>query len=343
MGIKATYRIAYESSQHIFNHYLLRFFERTKSIRPMNIVNKIKDIFRIKYIVENAINSPEANIQQQIRDLKKSVVAERLKYLAINSTSPGISSDKLCDKEVVVSLTSYGQRIHEVWLTIESIMQGTIKPNRIILWLGDENKFKFIPIGLKRQQERGLEIRYCKDIRSYTKLIPSLKSFPEACIVTIDDDVMYEPDLLEHLVSSYLENPDVVSACRIHKMKKNQDNQLMPYMSWEHFSYFREPSFMNFLTGNGGVLYPPHCFNDEVFNEDVFLDICKYADDVWFQAMLIKNNVKVIKAFTHAANGQDYTSNGSENESCLFAGNFTRNDEQIQSVFEKYQIYERLP
>ncbi len=308
----------------------------------MKLLSKIGDIFRIKYVIDSTINNPDAEIQKQLKEIKRYIVAERLKLLAINSKRPGVTANKICENEVVVSLTTYGKRIHEVWLTIESIMQGTMCPNRIVLWLGEEHKNKKLPVGLLNQQKRGLEIRFCKDIRSYTKLIPSLYAFPDSCIITIDDDVMYEPDLVEHLVNSYIESPDVVSACRIHKIVKSADGKLKPYMSWEHFKYDEVPSFMNFLTGNGGVLYPPHCFPEEVFNEKIYLDICKYADDVWFQAMLILNGVKVKKAFTHSINGQDYVANSSENESYLFSINKERNDEQIRSVFERYNIFSKL-
>lgn len=308
----------------------------------MKFVDKIKDIFRVDYLINRAVNNPESHIQKKIGLVERRIVADRLTQSAIHSSENGVSPDRIINNELIVSLTSFGNRIHEVYLTIESIMQGTIKPNRIVLWLGEENRNTVLPIVLQNQIKRGLEIRFCKDIRSYTKLIPSLKSFPEACIVTIDDDVIYEPDLLEHLVNSYNENPDVVSACRIHKMLKDNTGKLCGYMSWKHFCYDDQPSFLNFLTGNGGVLYPPHSFPQEVFNEDVFLSICKYADDVWFHAMLVLNGTKVKKAFSHSKNGQDYLSNESENEMTLFSGNAKRNDEQIKAVFEKYDLYKKI-
>lgn len=308
----------------------------------MKLISKIKDLFRINYLIEKNLSNPESSIQKRIGIVERRIVADRLLQSSIYSTDRGISTEPILDKELVVSLTSFGKRIHEVYLTVESIMQGTIKPNRIVLWLGEENRNSVLPVVLQNQLKRGLEIRYCKDIRSYTKLIPSLKSFPDACIVTVDDDVIYEPDLLEHLVNSYREDPNAVSACRIHKMIKDNNGKLCAYMSWKHFCYDEKPSYINFLTGNGGVLYPPHCFSEEVFNEEVFLDICKYADDVWFHAMLIKNGTKVKKAFTHSKIGQDYHSNESENEITLFSGNAKRNDEQIKAVFEKYDLYKKI-
>lgn len=34
------------------------------------------------------------------------------------------------------------------------------------------------------------------------------------------------------------------------------------------------------LQGVGGILYLPHSLDKEVFNDDVFMDICLNADDV---------------------------------------------------------------
>lgn len=307
-----------------------------------NIIENIRNFFRVEYLLNKAINDPNSEIQQQLKSINSRIVAEKLKAFAVHSNEPGVSSERLCDHEVVVSLTSYGQRIHEVWLTIESIMQGTVLPNHIVLWLGENEKNNILPVALQRQQKRGLEIMYCEDIRSYKKLIPSLRKYPEACIITIDDDLIYEPDIIENLINSYIKFPNAVSACRIHKIKTAHGGKVCPYMSWEHFKFDSKPSFENFLTSGGGTLFPPNSFSDEVFNKDVFMDICRYADDVWFQAMLILNGTKVKKAFTHSAKGQDYITHDSEYDEGLFSINITRNDEQIRAVFDKYNLYEKL-
>lgn len=92
-----------------------------------------------------------------------------------NSKEKGVSSNLICDKQVVVSLTTHGSRLYDVHLAIESIMQGTIRPNKIILWISEKDKSVALPVYLQNQQMRGLEIKYCTDIRSYTKLIPALQ------------------------------------------------------------------------------------------------------------------------------------------------------------------------
>ena len=121
---------------------------------------------------------------------------ERMTELALHCKEKGVTDYHLSQEEIIVSLTTYGARFYDVYLTIESIMQGTIKPNRIVLWVSEELKSTTLPIVLARQIERGLEIRYRRDLRSFTKLLYSLKEFPDATIVTIDDDVIYNYDFL---------------------------------------------------------------------------------------------------------------------------------------------------
>ena len=101
----------------------------------------------------------------------------------------GVTDLPLLDEPLVVSLTTFGQRVFDVHLVVESIMQQTVLPNRIILWL-DETEFNesSLPLSLKKMQQRGLEIRYCPNLRSYKKIIPTLKLVPEATVITIDDD-----------------------------------------------------------------------------------------------------------------------------------------------------------
>ena len=106
----------------------------------------------------------------------------------LHSKESGIPPEALCDVEVIVSHPQFGNRLLKVSPAIESIMQGSMKPNRIMLWLEEEMKGVTFPIAIRRQQERGLEVFFCKDFRSYKKLIPTLCKYPNAGIITIDDD-----------------------------------------------------------------------------------------------------------------------------------------------------------
>lgn len=282
--------------------------------------------------------------------LKEVGVQRRMDYIrdrALSDGEMGVSMERYCETDVVVSLTTFGKRIYDVCLAIESIMQGTMKPNRIILWLAEEEfKGKALPRVLLLQQKRGLQIEYCKDIRSYKKLIPTMRRYPDACIVTIDDDAIYEFDFLEQLVNKHNDYPAAVCAHRIHRVKLDGEGKPMSYLDWEWcIETDAGHSPLHFPTGVGGILYPPNCFSEEVFNEEAFMGISPYADDVWFYAMELLNGTPVVQAchsrsrglFVDLPSGSiGALSKENTNEQCC------RNDVQIKAVFEKYNLYERL-
>ena len=290
------------------------------------------------------VNSRSAIIASNLRQTLFEQKADRLTEKTFSSRDSGISSDKLCNEEIVVSLTSYGKRIHDVYLAIESIMQGSLKPNRIILWLSEEEfSGKALPTTLQKQAERGLEIRFCKDVKSYKKLIFALQEFPNACIITIDDDLIYNFDLVENLVAAHKRNPNCIWANRIHKITYEKNGSMKSYLLWNYTIQSDCPrSENNFFTSGGGTLFPPNSLHEEVFNETIFMDICPTADDVWFNAMARLKGTEIRKSFTHSIKGEDFVANERLQSDGLSTTNNNskncRNNEQIKNVFGKYGI-----
>lgn len=264
----------------------------------------------------------------------------------LHCTAPGITGEHYCGHDIIVSLTTHGRRINDVHLAIESIMGQTVMANRIVLWLGRDMEGRCLPRALQLQQKRGLEVRYCDDMRSYTKLIPALKAFPDAAIITVDDDMVYDFDVLEHLITAYMEDQSYIYCCRQHRMLPDKDNRLLPYAMWQkECPVTGEADVMNFPTGCGGVLYPPGSLDDEVFNETVFMDICRYADDVWFKAMALKKGTLSMKVHTRDLSGNDCLENNRVQDIGLKRiniGGDSLNDKQIKAVFGRYGLYELL-
>ncbi len=305
----------------------------------MNILSRISEkLFGNK--LTKSIAELKDNQRQQLFVQRKYLLEQRI----MSSETKGVTDEKYCDKQIIVSLTTYGNRIYDVHLTIESIMEQTMLPNRIILWLDNSFQNTLLPCALKLLQKRGLEIKYCRDIRSYTKLIPSLRHFPDDVIITVDDDLIYEFDLLERLIQAYQENPSYIYCHRYHRMLKDKHDILLPYNKWSLVYNDMQPSHLNFATGVGGVLYPPHSLDDEVLNEDVFLKLCPYADDVWFKAMALKKGTLVKKVHSHSRYSEDFLLNMDAQSQCLQQMNVGNqfNDKQLHAVFTRYSLYPLL-
>lgn len=265
-----------------------------------------------------------------------------LSELSLKANDSMLNELRSKDKELIVSFTTYSKRIHDVHLVIESIAQQTLKPNRIILWL-DEDEFTLdtIPLLLNKQMKRGLDIRFCPNYRSYKKLIPTLKLFPDADIVTIDDDVLYPHDMLELLYREHLMHPDTIIAHCTRKMTYDANDKVGSYRSWKHEDENAEPSFDTVAIGIGGVFYPANSLSDECLNIDKFTALAPNADDIWFKAMALLNNTKHKKVtddrdfqsrFLVIENSQDIAL---ANSNLIEENN---NDLQISAVFDFYKL-----
>lgn len=267
-----------------------------------------------------------------------------LTTLSLQSKHLGITPHSYVEgREIIVSLTTHGKRLYEVYKAIESIMQGTFLPNKIILWLSDSLLGQSLPETLVRQKKRGLQIEYVQDLGPHTKLIPALKKYPDDIIVTIDDDMYYQYDMLENLIKAYQKYPDSILSNRVTVMNLNADGSLKSYLDWDHYTHPKVDSPRNLITGVEGCLYPPHSLSDEVFNEKVFLEICRYADDVWFTSMALLRGTSIKHVYTHYANGcAGAIENLSMQDIGLYHENDShldcRNDKQIAAVFDRYQL-----
>lgn len=204
-----------------------------------------------------------------------------------------LSSNNYSD-QIVVSLTSYGRRVSAtVYYSIVSMLMQTMRPNRIILWLDNNWNDDTVPLKLKSLCKYGVEIRFCDDTRSYKKLIPTLALAPNSIIITIDDDVIYNRNLILSLYTNYTKNPKSIYCTQAMYPKLISDKKFDKYTNWEivkHSSY--NSNKIIFPVGVGAILYPPQSLYSEVSDEKLFLTLCPNADDIWFWIMARLNHTK---------------------------------------------------
>jgi len=242
------------------------------------------------------------------------------------------------DKNFIVSLTSFPARIDDIWITIECILQQQFKPDRIILWLADEQfPNKKLPESLTQLKKRGLEIRFCDDLKAHKKYYYTMKEFPDSYVITLDDDLYYDDTIIENLVQMHEENLEVIVTNRAHLMKFNKQAELKKYRNWQHNVVEKHPSHALLQTGGAGTLFPPNSLDIEVFNKERIKELCPFADDIWLKLMAYKKGTKVMTNTKY--NKDPLTILQSQNEKLVSHNVLTGgNDSQLKNVIEHYNL-----
>ena len=197
-------------------------------------------------------------------------------------------------------MTSFPAAISYAQQAIHYILQGTVVPDKLVLYLtlaqfeGQEQLLA--PLQQLAKECPTFEVRdYPRDIRSYRKLVPALTDFPEAIVVTVDDDVAYHPHMLRNLLRLHAQEPNAILAHRAKRIKLGK-----PYRQWKKYRWYDfvfkriHRGFLNLQTGVAGVLYPPHALKAEMIDADLFTALAPTADDIWFWAAAVAQGTPII-------------------------------------------------
>lgn len=239
--------------------------------------------------------------------------------------------NKNINEEIIVSLTSYPARLNKLHLVIRSLLHQKMLPKNIVLYLDNNTKSKDIPKSLKKLQKYNFIIKEnYENLKPHNKYFYAMQEFPDKVIITVDDDLIYDENLISDLYNSYKKYPNCVSARRVHKMTQ-KDNKIESYNNWL-WEYKNElnPSHSLLATGVGGVLYPAHIFPKETFNKDDIKKYCLNTDDIWLKFMELKNDIKVV--FTNSKIIHPLTIRNSQDSGLMHTNtsNENRNDINIK-------------
>lgn len=197
----------------------------------------------------------------------------------------GINKEQRTEK-VIISLTSYGRRVKKVLpYTICSLLRQSLKPDMILLWLDNEHWCEEnLPEELCRLQKYGLTIRFCEDLKSYKKLIPTLNQFPNDIIITCDDDVFYKKDTIKQLIDAHQVRPHSIICHIAHYITLDSEGHICPYGNWVESAIDCSGKRV-FPVGVGGCLYKKEMLHSDVCRQDLFMQLAPFADDIWFYFM----------------------------------------------------------
>lgn len=215
------------------------------------------------------------------------------------------------DKIIICSLTSYPARIAFVSCAIKSIMLQTCRPDRVILWLAEEQfPTKVLPNDLLSLVRYGLEIKWIHDMYGHKKYYyPVKEQKSNEVVITFDDDIIYSPKCIERLMKVHRKFPDCLVCERgqvfIDKTEHNPGR-------WKTISGIgtKLPTFSMNPSPGGGCLIPYGAFYKDAVNEECFTSLAYKNDDLWYMFMCAENGTRMIKtrkfhrAFTVVAGSQ---------------------------------------
>lgn len=226
------------------------------------------------------------SIRKQLRPVKglwlyaRGVAAKRATERRFHSDF--VQTPHTLSGELIISLTSYTPRFTTILPTLQCLLTQSVKPDRVILWLGHKD-MEALPESIRALTARGLEIRATEDVRSHTKLIPALTEFPDAFIVTADDDSYYGPDWLKALVAAWDGKMNCIVCHSAHRMRYSTDKTLLLYNDWQRNLTGPNDDADIFPLGFGGIFYPPRSLlRPEVLDKDKFMSLSSGCDDLWF-------------------------------------------------------------
>ncbi|MEC4028769.1 hypothetical protein [Myroides odoratimimus] len=247
------------------------------------------------------------------------------------------------DNTVIVSLTTFPDRISRFWLVIECILRQDVRPYKIYVWLAKEQfpeEMENLPKKLVNYHNKGLVnfVFVEEDFRSHKKYYYAFKEFDKYKIITLDDDIIYPSFLLRKLLETSEKHPKSICCLRGYEVLHNEFGVLLPYKKWNIIRGSYGPALDFFHTSGGGTLYKVNFFDEEVFNEKVFSKHCLYADDVWLNVMAQFKRTSTVKVDYYSNllpvmwNGKFRLSSNNVNSG--------GNDEQLANLIRYYNVSE---
>lgn len=173
------------------------------------------------------------------------------------------------EEKIIVSLTSYGERLNNLPVVLDTIYAQTLPPDLVVLNLAYEEV-------LPKEVEDYLRIHHAEinrvaDTKVYKKIIPTLKKYPKDCIISIDDDWLYPNKMIEDFVNIHKHYPNnPISGNRVIVNGMQCHCGCASLVKKEYFGEYLD-----------------------LFDNDIYVN-CK-SDDVFYTYCAAKNNIPYVR------------------------------------------------
>ncbi|KAJ3164005.1 hypothetical protein HK101_000540 [Irineochytrium annulatum] len=225
-------------------------------------------------------------------------------YTTSSSSTPTASSHRLstllssadenqqhyASARAVVSISTFPGRVERINDTIRSLKEQRRVPDAVYLHIPKEIKRLNVggelpPVveGLREMYGREwLLVTRPEDYGPSTKLLGSLlvEKDPKTIIITLDDDMSYDPSLILSLVDAAEHHPTNV-ICFI--------CEYWPWWWWKPIYQRSEGECHGWANAYAGTAYRVGMFKEDVFEYEGKPKGCKLHDDVYLSGYLFKN------------------------------------------------------
>lgn len=177
-------------------------------------------------------------------------------------------------RRVVVSMTTIPGRERSLRAAVASLLAQTRPPDQIRLYA---SRARPLPMYLGPY----VDVIPCDDIGPLTKLSAAVdrELAGDDLIVTVDDDIVYEPSWLETLIAAADEHPGEavgMSGWNVHRMLSS---------SHGGYEFVRPPARCDVLEGWSGAAYRRRFFDAHVLYPYA-PELFRCVDDVWISGYL---------------------------------------------------------
>lgn len=195
---------------------------------------------------------------------------------------------------IVVSLTTIPSRIAGILPAVNSLLDQTVLPERIVLTLPERSRREqvgyVVPDAL-REHPRVSIVSSERDWGPATKLIPTLLGMadqPDVPVLAVDDDNVYPRTFIETFERFAAEMPDAALSMRgfrVPPSRRWRDCREFPGTS------IGTPVGVDVVQGCGGILVRPRFFGPGVSEYADAPPEAFFVDDVWFSGHLARRRV----------------------------------------------------
>ena len=238
--------------------------------------------------LEIALNNPAAwrllRNRGRARAIMSSLISGNLKHrLQLFLQGKWTPDEKPRQCDYPVSLTSWGPRLLDLPLVLISLLQQSVRPPAIHVWLSQDDHKTLDRTLLKQFSSHGVHFEISDNLGPHTKWLPMIEHGAREPFVICDDDILYPPKWLESLIRE--DRSDAYVAIRCHQIEHDANGFPVPYSQWKHDVDWNVLSSQNlFVTACAGAILHPDRISDKFRNRSLIMELCPKADDIWLKA-----------------------------------------------------------